>query len=118
MNGFVSQEKEKFERLARHMKYQQKDLQTKSAQIAQVKELIRNSPRVGRTPLREAQTGGLGGVAVTPGGKNVAPPVKGKGRKRSASENWLEHIPPSTVENGEGGRGPRGEVGGHHYKCI
>ena len=78
MNGFVSQEKEKFERLARHMKYQQKDLQTKSAQIAQVKELIRNSPRIGRTPLREAQTGGLGGVAVTPGGKNVAPPVKGK----------------------------------------
>jgi kinesin family protein 23 len=27
------------------------------------------------------------------------PPVKGKGRKRSASENWLEHVPSSTVEN-------------------
>ena len=37
MTGFVSQEKEKFERLAKHMKFQQRDLQTKSAQIAQVR---------------------------------------------------------------------------------
>ena len=59
MHGFVSQEKEKFERLAKHMKYQQKDLQAKSAQIQQVKELIKNSPRVGssggRAPLRDTQ---------------------------------------------------------------
>ena len=36
MTGFVSQEKEKFEKLAKHMKYQQKDLLTKNAQIEQV----------------------------------------------------------------------------------
>ncbi|CAI8044880.1 hypothetical protein GBAR_LOCUS24855, partial [Geodia barretti] len=36
MTGFVSQEKEKFERLATHMKTQQRDLLAKSAQIQQV----------------------------------------------------------------------------------
>ena len=55
MHGFVSQEKEKFERLARQMKHQRKDLEAKSAAIQQVKELIRNSPHITRTPLREAQ---------------------------------------------------------------
>ena len=66
MHGFVSQEKEKFERLAKHMKYQQKDLQAKSAQIEQVKELIRNSPRVGssggRAPLRDTQVSAEGHI--------------------------------------------------------
>ena len=103
MNGFVSQEKEKFERLAKHMKHQQRDLQTKSAQIKQVKDLIRNSPQLGRLPLRETQTSS-GGTASTPTAVKTVPPVKGKGRKRSASENWLEHVPTSTVENGEGER--------------
>ena len=37
MTGFVSQEKEKFERMAKHMKTQQKDLLTKNAQIQQVR---------------------------------------------------------------------------------
>ena len=69
MHGFVSQEKEKFERLAKHMKYQQKDLQAKSAQIEQVKELIRNSPRVGssggRAPLRDTQVSAEGHVSAS-----------------------------------------------------
>ena len=55
MHGFVNHEKEKFERLARQMKYQKKDLQAKSAAIQQVKALIRNSPHAVRTPLKERQ---------------------------------------------------------------
>ena len=72
-----------------------------------VKELIRNSPRLGRTPLRDTtQTVTKVKAIATPGTnaaavKRVAVPVKGKGRKRSASENWLEHVPSSTVENGK-----------------
>ncbi|CAI7996758.1 Kinesin-like protein KIF23 [Geodia barretti] len=104
MTGFVSQEKEKFERLATHMKTQQRDLLAKSAQIQQVKELIRNSPHLARTPLRDTnQTITMAKTTATPPAafaKGNAPPIKGKGRKRSASENWLEHVPSSTVENG------------------
>ena len=72
-----------------------------------MKELIRNSPRLGRTPLRDTtQTVTKVKAIATPGTnaaavKRVAVPVKGKGRKRSASENWLEHVPSSTVENGK-----------------
>ena len=67
-----------------------------------MKQLIRNSPRIGHTPLRETQASS-GLAAATPGAvKMGVPPVKGKGRKRSASENWLEHVPSSTVENSEG----------------
>ena len=72
-----------------------------------MKILIRNSPRLGRTPLRDTtQTVTKVKAITTPGTnaaavKRVAVPVKGKGRKRSASENWLEHVPSSTVENGK-----------------
>ena len=78
----------------------------------QVKELIRNSPRIGHTPLRETQaTSGLA-AASHDAVKMGVPPVKGKGRKRSASENWLEHVPSSTVESGKGGgRWENGEGG-------
>ena len=47
MQGFVSHEKEKFERLAHEMKQKEKKLR-------QVKELIRNSPCSTRTPLKDS----------------------------------------------------------------
>ena len=46
MQGFVSHEKEKFERLAHAMK-------KKDEKLRQVKELIRNSPCGTRTPLKD-----------------------------------------------------------------
>ena len=55
MTGFVSQEKEKFERLATHMKTQQRDLLAKSAQIQQV------SGREGGEGEKDAVRGGRGG---------------------------------------------------------
>ena len=47
MQGFVSHEKEKFERLAHEMK-------RKDEKLRQVKELIRNSPCATRTPLKDS----------------------------------------------------------------
>ena len=78
------------------------------AAARQVKELIRNSPRLVRTPLRDTTqtiSSGKPIIAPAPVAKGNTPPVKGKGRKRSMSENWLEHVPSSTVENGEFGEG-------------
>ena len=56
MLGFVSQEKEKFERMAHEMKVKDRDLAKKNEKLRQVKELIRNSPcaSLTRTPLRES----------------------------------------------------------------
>ena len=54
MQGFVSQEKQKFERLASQMKARERDLAVKSEKLRQVTELIRNSPCATRTPLRES----------------------------------------------------------------
>ena len=56
MQGFVSAEKEKFERLASKMKYKEKDLAIKSEKLRQVEELIKNSPCVTGSkarPLRD-----------------------------------------------------------------
>ena len=56
MQGFVSAEKEKFERLANKMKHKEKDLAIKSEKLRQVEELIKNSPCVvtrSRKALRE-----------------------------------------------------------------
>lgn len=56
MQGFVSAEKEKFERLASKMKTREKDLAIKSEKLRQVEELIKNSPCPGvkpRNPLRD-----------------------------------------------------------------
>lgn len=60
MQGFVSAEKEKFERLASKMKNKEKDLAIKSQKLKQVEELIKNSPCVvtrSRTPLRDKNDG-------------------------------------------------------------
>ena len=68
----------------------------------QVKELIRNSPRLVRTPLRDTQAVTTSKTMATPVSvKATVPPVKGKSRKRSSSENWLEHVPSSSVDNGD-----------------
>lgn len=45
MHGFVSAEKEKFERLAHHMRSQEKDLAIKKQKLQQVEQIIKNSPR-------------------------------------------------------------------------
>lgn len=57
MEGHVRHEKERFERLAKEMKYKEKDLAAKSDKLRQVQELIKNSPLVGtRSALRETTT--------------------------------------------------------------
>ena len=57
MQGFVSAEKQKFERLASKMKTKEKDLAIKNEKLRQVEELIKNSPcvsmRSSRYPLRD-----------------------------------------------------------------
>ncbi len=55
MQGFVSAEKEKIDKLSHRMKYKEKDLAIKCAKLRQVEEIIKNSPcHTGtRTPLRE-----------------------------------------------------------------
>lgn len=58
MQGFVSAEKQKFEKLATKMKTKEKDLAIKSEKLRQVEELIKNSPCVvgraaARYPLRD-----------------------------------------------------------------
>lgn len=100
MQGFVSQEKQKFERLASQMKARERDLAVKSEKLRQVTELIRNSPCATRTPLRESTQENT--PTETPKSvKNASShiPVRPKGRKRSLSENWLEHKPHTTVDN-------------------
>lgn len=68
MQGYVSHERERFERLAQQMKQKDKALAAKNKAIVvrekalaaqdqklrQVKELIQNSPCSARTPLRES----------------------------------------------------------------
>ena len=71
---------------------------------SQVKELIRNSHHLVRSPLRDTTQTAVATIKTTATppavvGKGNAPSIKGKGRKRSASENWLEHAPSSTVES-------------------
>ena len=57
MEGHVRHEKERFERLAKEMKFKEKDLAVKSDKLRQVQELIKNSPLVGtRSALRETAT--------------------------------------------------------------
>lgn len=61
MQGFVSAEKQKFERLAVKMKNREKDLAVKSEKLRQVEELIKNSPCVmskPRNPLRDKNLNG------------------------------------------------------------
>lgn len=62
MQGFVSAEKEKFERLAHQMKNREKDLAIKSQKLMQVEEIIKNSPcpvARSRGPLRDKNDGSL-----------------------------------------------------------
>ena len=66
MQGFVSQEKQKFERLASQMKARERDLAVKSEKLRQVTELIRNSPCATRTPLRESTQENTATPAETP----------------------------------------------------
>ena len=57
MHGFVSAEKEKFERLANRMKNKEKDLAIKSEKLRRVEELIKNSPCTlgkARAPLKDS----------------------------------------------------------------
>ena len=57
MEGHVRHEKEKFERLARQMEHQGKDLALKSDKLRQVAESIKNSPLVSvRSALKESAT--------------------------------------------------------------
>ena len=61
MKGFVSHEKEKFDRLSKQMQRKQREIRVKSEKLRQVEELIKNSPLPTaasassdvRTPLRE-----------------------------------------------------------------
>ena len=62
MKGFVSHEKEKFDRLSKQMQRKQREIRAKNEKLRQVEELIKNSPLPSaaasassdvRTPLRE-----------------------------------------------------------------
>ena len=61
MEGFVSHEKEKFDRLSKQMQRKQREIRAKNEKLRQVEELIKNSPLPSaasassdvRTPLRE-----------------------------------------------------------------
>ena len=61
MKGFVSHEKEKFDRLSKQMQRRQREIRAKNEKLRQVEELIKNSPLPSaasassdvRTPLRE-----------------------------------------------------------------
>ena len=59
MKGFVSHEKDKFDRLSKQMQRKQKEIRVKSEKLRQVEELIKNSPLPAcsgesvRTPLRD-----------------------------------------------------------------
>ena len=121
LKGFVTHEREKYERLATQMKHREKDLAVKNAKLRQVTDLIRNSPCASssaaapRTPFKSTTTTTNAGGSRTPGpgrvgvreeggggGGGVNLPLKGKNRKRSLSESaWLAHKPSSTVESGE-----------------
>jgi hypothetical protein len=56
MNGFVSHEREKFERIAREMQDKDKDLVYMDSKLRKVQELIKNSPVVQsrRVPLKDS----------------------------------------------------------------
>ena len=57
MQGFVSHEKQKFERLAQEMKSKEKDLLVKNETLKRVEALIKNSPVVrNKKPLQETNT--------------------------------------------------------------
>ena len=57
MQGFVSHEKQKFERLAQEMKSKEKDLLVKNETLKRVEALIKNSPVVrNKKPLQENNT--------------------------------------------------------------
>nr|WNS50023.1 kinesin-like protein protein KIF23 [Halisarca dujardinii] len=75
MKGFVHSEKEKFEKLA-------KEKRTQDQKLQQVMRMVQHPPTApDRTPLTETD--------------NL--PTHG-GRKRSISENWLNHRPTTTLE--------------------
>ena len=56
MNGFVSHEREKFERIAREMQDKERDLVCMDSKLRKVQELIKNSPVVQsrKIPLKES----------------------------------------------------------------
>ena len=56
MNGFVSHEREKFERMAREMQDKNRDLVHMDSKLRKVQELIKNSPVVQsrRVPLKDS----------------------------------------------------------------
>ncbi|XP_064387362.1 kinesin-like protein KIF23 [Halichondria panicea] len=98
MEGHVRQERERFEKLARQMKNKEKDLAVKSDQLRQVKEVIKNSPLVSvRSTLKESNTP----ISKSERKRGNVPALRGKGRKRSFSENYLEHKPTTTVRSGD-----------------
>jgi kinesin family protein 23 len=76
MKGFVHSEKEKFERLA-------KEKRTQDEKLQRVMRMVQNTPSPGRVPLTEKD--------------NL--PLHGRGgRKRSISDNWLDHRPQTTLD--------------------
>lgn len=56
MNGFVSHEREKFEKMAREMQHKDRDLVYMDTKLRKVQELIKNSPVVQsrRVPLKDS----------------------------------------------------------------
>lgn len=103
LKGRVTKEREKFEQLAQQMEMKELECHEKDQKLYQVRELIRNSPLAAarsnpNTPFKHK-------VEKENRTKPGQPPLynkAGKGnRKRSLSENWLEHNPVDTVNNGD-----------------
>jgi kinesin family protein 23 len=107
LEGRVNQERERFEKLAKEKEMTEKECLAKEEKLSQVRELIRNSPltavrgtvSMATTPLKSSASN----IRDNKPKEGCAPLyTKTKGRrKRSLSENWLEHKPADTVESGD-----------------
>ncbi|KAL5468996.1 hypothetical protein EMCRGX_G030160 [Ephydatia muelleri] len=93
MTGFVSKEREKFEQMSRKM---EKDLEEKNGCEGENGQHQKGSEQVQVEQQQQVADGATAAACTT-----VPAPVKGKGRKRSVSDNWLEHKPTDIVDNGE-----------------
>eukprot|EP00731_Ephydatia_muelleri_P017259 Em0010g357a len=101
MTGFVSKEREKFEQMSRKM---EKDLEVKNEKLRQEKngcEGENGQHQKGSEQVQVEQQQQVADGATAAACTTVPAPVKGKGRKRSVSDNWLEHKPTDIVDNGE-----------------
>ncbi|XP_003384468.1 PREDICTED: kinesin-like protein KIF23 [Amphimedon queenslandica] len=108
LEGQVQRERAKFERLAKAKEQTEMECQAKEEKIAQVRDFLHAC----NSPLREARLDAARSRGNTPlktsnkenkTEEGTAPLyTKGKAqRKRSLSENWLEHKPTDCVENND-----------------